>query len=139
MPCLAVYTDGQLYRAKLQSITSYDPLRIVVEFVDYGSTSTLETNSLFQLPPNLIQYPAKAIKVKLAGFKPSLDDGESGRLPYNPTWSMKAMWEMMDLLQGKQLHASRLAYSSEVTVYLYEGQHLVHKPLISMGLADLDQ
>ncbi|KAG8539038.1 hypothetical protein GDO81_021567 [Engystomops pustulosus] len=101
MPCLAVYTDGLIHRAKLQSIKSYDPVTCVVEFVDYGSTKVLDTSGIFQLPLSLIEYPAKAIKVKLAGFKPPKEDFETQRVPYCPKWSMRALTEMMDLVAEK--------------------------------------
>ncbi|KAM4702088.1 RING finger protein 17 [Discoglossus pictus] len=140
MPCLAEYADGQLHRAKLLSIMDYDPPRFVVEFVDYGSTAVLETSRLFQLPPSLIEHPAKAIKVKLAGFKPPKEDFETERLPYCPAWSLKALWAMMDLLQGKELYASCITSLPDLNVFLYdEKQNLVHKSLITMGLAELEK
>ncbi|XP_077154444.1 RING finger protein 17 isoform X2 [Ranitomeya variabilis] len=139
MPCLALYTDGVLYRAKLQSIKSYDPVTCIVEFVDYGTSKLLDVGSLFQLPPSLIQYPAKAVKVKLAGFRPPTEDLESCRLPYCPDWSLKALYQMMDLVQGKTLFATCIA-GSENTVFLYDdNQQLVHKPLIGMKLADIEE
>ncbi|XP_053561554.1 RING finger protein 17 [Bombina bombina] len=140
MPCLAKYAvDGQLYRAKLQSFINCDPVQFVVEFVDYGSTTILDTNSIYQLPESLIHYPQKAIKVKLAGFKPPLEDFEADRLPYCREWSMKALWAMKELLQEKQLFASCVTSFPDVSIRLYDKtKRLVHKPLISMGLADLD-
>lgn len=60
-----------------------------------------------------MQYPARAIKVLLAGFKPPLRDPGKTRIPYCPKWSMEALWAMIDCLQGKQLYAS-----SMVTIYL---------------------
>ncbi|XP_075122157.1 RING finger protein 17 [Leptodactylus fuscus] len=138
MPCLAVYGDGLLHRAKLQSIKCYNPVSCLMEFVDYGSTKVVDTNSLFQLPESLIQYPAKAIKVKLAGFKPPKNDPEIQRISYCPMWSMKAMTEMMDMVGGKTYTSTCIA-GPEKTVFLYDdNQELVHKPLIAMGLAELD-
>ncbi|XP_075054987.1 RING finger protein 17 isoform X2 [Mixophyes fleayi] len=106
MPCLAYYNDGLLHRARLQSIKSYDPVTCLVEFVDYGSTAVVEAYNLFQLPAFLIQYPAKAIKVKLAGFKPPKEDFETDRVPYCLEWSFKALYDMIDLVQGKTLSAT---------------------------------
>ncbi|XP_071990357.1 RING finger protein 17 isoform X2 [Engystomops pustulosus] len=138
MPCLAVYTDGLIHRAKLQSIKSYDPVTCVVEFVDYGSTKVLDTSGIFQLPLSLIEYPAKAIKVKLAGFKPPKEDFETQRVPYCPKWSMRALTEMMDLVAEKTFSVACIA-GSEKTVFLYnDNQQLVHKPLVTLGLADLE-
>ncbi|XP_073439207.1 RING finger protein 17 isoform X2 [Dendrobates tinctorius] len=139
MPCLALYSDGVLHRAKLLSIKSYDPVTCLVEFVDFGTSKALDVGSLFQLPPSLIQYPAKAVKVKLAGFKPPTEDFESCRLPYCPDWSLKALYEMMDLVQGKALFATCIV-GSENAVFLYDdSQQLVHKPLIDMKLADIEE
>lgn len=53
-----------------------------------------------------MQYPARAIKVMLAGFKPPTRDSSKTRIPYCPEWSMEALWAMIDCLQGKQLYAS---------------------------------
>ncbi|XP_056416035.1 RING finger protein 17 [Hyla sarda] len=139
MPCLATYRDGLLHRAKLQSIKSYDPVTCVVEFVDYGNTAVLDVYSLFQLPPSLIQYPAKAIKVKLAGFKPPKNDFQDVRILYCPEWSIKALYDMMDIVEKKTLTASCVT-ALENTVFLYdENNELVHKPLVAMGLAELEE
>ncbi|XP_069825873.1 RING finger protein 17-like isoform X2 [Dendropsophus ebraccatus] len=139
MPCLATYRDGLLHRAKLQSIKGYDPVTCVVEFVDYGNTSVLDAYSLFQLPPLLMLYPAKAIKVKLAGFKPPKKDFEDVRIVYCPEWSMRALYDMVDLVEKKILSASCVT-GSENTVFLYDENHqLIHKPLIARGLAEVDE
>lgn len=44
MPCLAEYDDGLWYRAKIVSIKEFNPLAILVQFVDYGSTEKLTIN-----------------------------------------------------------------------------------------------
>ncbi|XP_034614706.1 RING finger protein 17 isoform X3 [Trachemys scripta elegans] len=140
MPCLAEYNDGLWYRAKLLSIKEFDPVNILVEFVDYGSSEKLPTSRLRQIPSHLMQYPVQAVKVLLAGFKPPLYDTEKKRIPYCPEWSMQALWTMMDCLQGKKLYASTVTQSPENTVFLYEDERcLVHMKLVEMGLADLDQ
>ncbi|XP_072261468.1 RING finger protein 17 [Pyxicephalus adspersus] len=136
LPCLAVYNDNMLHRAKLVSVKSYDPVTFIVEFVDYGSTAVLESYSLFQLPACLIDYPAKAIKVKLAGCRPPKEDLEKDRLPYRPQWSLKSLFEMMDLVQRKTLFAQRWPKAAEnIVCLLDEKLEPIHKPLISMGLA----
>ncbi|XP_030417159.1 RING finger protein 17 [Gopherus evgoodei] len=140
MPCLAEYNDGLWYRAKLLSVKEFDPVNILVKFVDYGSTGKLPTSRLRQIPSHLMQYPAQAVKVLLAGFKPPLYDTEKKRIPYCPEWSMQALWAMIDCLQGKKLYASTVTQSPEHTVFLYEDEQcLVHMKLVEMGLADLDQ
>ncbi|KAG9465323.1 hypothetical protein GDO78_018505, partial [Eleutherodactylus coqui] len=139
MPCLARYSDGLLCRSKLQSIKSYDPVNCVVEYVDYGCTEALDTGRIFQLPASLTQYPAKAIKVKLAGFKPPKEDFDNQRLVYCPDWSLKSLFAMMDLLQKKIFFATCVA-GSENTVLLYDdNQQLVHVQLINMGLAEMEE
>ncbi|KAH0517799.1 RING finger protein 17 [Microtus ochrogaster] len=44
MPCLAEYADGLWYRAKIISIKEFNPLSVLVLFVDYGSTEKLTVN-----------------------------------------------------------------------------------------------
>nr|XP_017512412.2 RING finger protein 17 isoform X1 [Manis javanica]XP_017512413.2 RING finger protein 17 isoform X1 [Manis javanica] len=140
MPCLAEYVDGLWYRAKIVSIKEFNPLTVLVQFVDYGSTEKLTINRLCQIPLHLMQYPARAIKVLLAGFKPPLRDSGKTRIPYCPQWSMEALWAMIDCLQGKQLYASSMAQAPEQIVTLYEDkQHPVHMSLVEMGLADRDE
>uniref|UniRef100_A0A8C0X9R6 RING finger protein 17 n=1 Tax=Castor canadensis TaxID=51338 RepID=A0A8C0X9R6_CASCN len=140
MPCLAEYADGLWYRAKIVSIKEFNPLCVLVQFVDYGSTEKLAVNRLRQIPLHLMQYPARAIKVLLAGFKPPLKDSGKTRIPYCPKWSMEALWTMIDCLQGKQLYASSMAQAPEQIVTLYEDeQYPVHMSLVEMGLADKDE
>ncbi|XP_032259301.1 RING finger protein 17 isoform X1 [Phoca vitulina] len=140
MPCLAEYDDGLWYRAKIVSVKEFNPLAVLVQFVDYGSTEKLTINRLRQIPLHLMQYPARAIKVLLAGFKPPLRDLGKTRIPYCPKWSMEALWAMIDCLQGKQLYASSMAQAPEQIVTLYEDeQYPVHMSLVEMGLADRDE
>ncbi|XP_062936150.1 RING finger protein 17 [Cynocephalus volans] len=140
MPCLAEYGDGLWYRAKIISIKEFNPLSVLVQFVDYGSTEKLTVNRLCQIPLHLMQYPARAIKVLLAGFKPPLKDPGKARIPYCPSWSMEALWAMIDCLQEKRLYASSVAQTPEPVVTLYEDeQYPVHMSLIKMGLADRDE
>ncbi|XP_060143726.1 RING finger protein 17 isoform X1 [Globicephala melas] len=140
MPCLAEYDDGVWYRAKIVSIKEFNPLAVLVQFVDYGSTEKLTINRLRQIPLHLMQYPVRAIKVLLAGFKPPLRDVGKARIPYCPKWSMEALWAMIDCLQGKQLYASSMAQVPEQIVTLYEDERYpVHMSLVEMGLADQDE
>uniref|UniRef100_A0A8D0GPR5 RING finger protein 17 n=1 Tax=Sphenodon punctatus TaxID=8508 RepID=A0A8D0GPR5_SPHPU len=123
MPCLAEYNDGFWYRAKLIFIKEFDPLAIIVEFVDYGSTVKLPTSRLRQIPSQLMKYPAQTLKVLLSGFKPALYDAEKDRIHYCPEWSMEALWAMINCLEGKQLYASSLVTASlaRQSVFLAEG------------------
>ncbi|XP_067889802.1 RING finger protein 17 [Heterodontus francisci] len=138
MPCLAEYSDGRWYRAKVLSIEKVHPLMILVQHVDFGSTASLPDSRLRQIPAHLVQYPARAIKVKLAGFKPPALMNNMDRLVYCPEWSMEALWTMIDIVQGNQLTAFLVSLYPEVSVFLYEEGSLIHLPLVEKGLADLD-
>ncbi|XP_041054619.1 RING finger protein 17-like [Carcharodon carcharias] len=138
MPCLAEYSDGRWYRAKVLSLDKVQPLMILVQHVDFGSTASLPDFRLRQIPAHLIQYPVRAIKVKLAGFKPPALMNDMDRLVYSPEWSMEALWTMVDIVQGNQLTAFLVSLCPEVSVFLYEEGSLIHLPLVEKGLADLD-
>ncbi|NXT23895.1 RNF17 protein, partial [Syrrhaptes paradoxus] len=139
-PCLAEYQDGCWYRAKLLSIKESEPLKILVQFVDYGNFSVVPASSLRHIPYYLLKYPVQAVRVLLAGFKPALYGKNVERIPYSPEWSMEALVAMMECIEGKQLSASIRTLSPEVTISLYEDdQNLVHMKLIEMGLAELDE
>ncbi|XP_053165407.1 RING finger protein 17 isoform X2 [Hemicordylus capensis] len=137
MPCLAEYSDGLWYRGKLLYIKEFNPLSVIVEFVDYGASERLSTSRLRQIPPYLMRYPAQAFKVLLAGFKPASYNSETKRIPYCPEWSTESLWAMREYLSVKQLYASSLTHSPEHTVFLYEDGHLVHLKLVEKGLAKL--
>ncbi|NWY52592.1 RNF17 protein, partial [Chionis minor] len=139
MPCLVEYQDGLWYRAKLLSVEEFDPVKILVQFVDYGSFAVVPTGRLRHIPYHLLKYPVQAVRALLAGFKPALYDKNVERIPYSPEWSVEALWAMMECVEGKQLSASILALSPEFTISLYEdNENPVHTKLIEMGLADLD-
>lgn len=55
MPCLAEYDDGLWYRAKIVSIKEFNPLAVLVQFVDYGSTEKLTVNRLKNKKVNLVK------------------------------------------------------------------------------------
>ncbi|XP_031362314.2 RING finger protein 17 [Lonchura striata] len=140
LPCLAEYVDGLWYRAKLLSITQLVPVQILVQFVDYGTYLVAPISRLRRIPCHLLKYPVQAVRVLLAGFRPASDDKNVERIPYSPEWSLKALWTMVDCVEGKHLFASILTVSPEVTISLYgDDKNLVHLKLIEMGLAELDQ
>uniref|UniRef100_A0A8C6VP99 RING finger protein 17 n=1 Tax=Naja naja TaxID=35670 RepID=A0A8C6VP99_NAJNA len=134
MPCLAEYSDGLWYRAKLISILEFNPVSVLVEFVDYGSTKTL----LRQIPLKFMQYPVQALRVLLAGFKPALHNSATQRIPYCPEWSLDALWAAMNCFEGKNLSAS-LTHSPQHIIFLYEDGRLFHTKLVEMGFAELTQ
>ncbi|XP_046903761.1 RING finger protein 17 [Hypomesus transpacificus] len=135
-PCLVAYSDGLYYRAEVLGFAGLNPLEVLVRHVDYGSDDTLPINKLRQIPPHLLMFPCKALKVRLAGFQPPRVRRELERLSYSPKWSMKAALEMVDLLHGN-ITASVTATEPELSVFLYdENGALVHLPLLNKGLAD---
>ncbi|XP_072253858.1 RING finger protein 17 [Leuresthes tenuis] len=137
-PCLAEYSDGQYYRARLMKITSVEPVMILVQHVDFGSDDTLPTSKLRQMPAELLQFPSRALKVKVAGFKAPRVNREEDVLPYSPGWSVKAAMHMIDLLHCN-VTATVVAREPDLSVLLYnENEELVHLPLVSSGLAELE-
>ncbi|XP_023259049.1 RING finger protein 17 [Seriola lalandi dorsalis] len=137
-PCLAEYSDGKYYRAKLMKFTSVEPVMILVQHVDFGSDDTLPISKLRQMPAELLRFPSRALKVKVAGFKAPSVERQEDVLPYSPGWSVKAAMEMIELLHSN-ITASVVAREPELTVLLYnEDEELVHLPLVSSGLAELE-
>ncbi|XP_027878178.1 RING finger protein 17 isoform X1 [Xiphophorus couchianus] len=137
-PCLAEYSDGKYYRARLMKFTSIEPLVILVQHVDFGSDDSLPTSKLRQMPSELLLFPTRAIKVKVAGFKAPSVERRGDVLPYCPAWSVKAVMEMTDLLHNN-ITATVVSREPELKVQLYnEDRELVHLPLVNSGLAELD-
>ncbi|XP_036401470.1 RING finger protein 17 [Megalops cyprinoides] len=137
-PCLAEYSDGKYYRAKLLGFEGFNPVRFLVRHVDFGSDDTLSMQRLRQIPLQLLGFPCQAIKVRVAGFKPPRLNLEKERVSYRPEWSMKAALEMIDLLHGC-VTASVMSTEPEKVVFLYDEKGvLVHLPLVEKGLADLE-
>ncbi|XP_069569519.1 RING finger protein 17 [Brachyistius frenatus] len=137
-PCLAEYSDGKYYRAKLMKFTSVEPVVVLIQHVDFGSDDTLPTSKLRQMPAELLQFPTQALKVKVGGFKAPSINRQEEVLPYSPGWSVKATMDMIKLLHGN-ITALIVADEPELTVLLYnvDGE-LVHLPLVLGGLAELE-
>ncbi|XP_049584527.1 RING finger protein 17 isoform X2 [Syngnathus scovelli] len=139
-PCLAEYSDGIYYRAKMLEIISAEPVQILIQHVDFGSNDTLPSNMLRQMPAELLRFPFQALKVHLAGFKAPSIQTEDQVLPYCPEWSIKATQAMIDLLHGDLI--AEFKYddaSAEPSVLLYNQEgHAVFLPLLASGLAQLD-
>ncbi|KAM3849961.1 RING finger protein 17-like [Diretmus argenteus] len=136
--CLAKYSDGKYYRATLMDFVSVDPVRLLIQHVDFGSDDTLPPSKLRQMPAELLRFSTRALKVRVAGFKAPSVSLETDMLPYQPKWSKKAVQEMIGLLHGN-ISASVVATEPALTVLLFDKKgELVHLPLVSSGLADLD-
>ncbi|XP_075961117.1 RING finger protein 17 [Anarhichas minor] len=137
-PCLAEYSDGKFYRARMIRFCSVEPVEVLVQHVDFGSDDTLPTRKLRQMPAELLRFPSRALKVRVAGFKAPSVSSQEDVLPYSPAWSVKAAMEMIDMLHGN-ITASVVAREPELTVLLYdEDEELVHLPLVSSGLAEFE-
>lgn len=50
------------------------------------------------MPADLLRFPIRALKVKLAGFRAPSVNKQEDALPYCPEWSVKAVMEMIDML-----------------------------------------
>ncbi|XP_061749993.1 RING finger protein 17 isoform X2 [Nerophis ophidion] len=137
-PCLAEYSNGSFYRAKIIDIISSDPVMILVQHVDFGSYDTLPTSKLRQMPAELLRFPVQVFKVHAAGFKAPNVGVEDEVLPYSPEWSVKATLAMIQLLHGN-LTASVVTRVPELSVLLYnDDDNLVFLSLVESGLAELD-
>nr|XP_061825076.1 RING finger protein 17-like isoform X1 [Nerophis lumbriciformis] len=137
-PCLAEYSNGSFYRAKIIDITSSDPVMILVQHVDFGSHDTLPTSKLRQMPAKLLRFPVQVLKVRAAGFKAPSVSVEDEVLPYSPEWSVKATLTMIKLLHGN-LTASVVTRVPELSVLLYnDDDNLVFLSLVESGLAEFD-
>ncbi|XP_061648173.1 RING finger protein 17 isoform X1 [Phyllopteryx taeniolatus] len=139
-PCLAEYIDGNFYRAKMLTIICADPVRILIQHVDFGSDDTVPTSKLRQMPAELLRFPAQVLKVRVTGFKAPSASTEDAVLPYSPEWSLKATLAMVELLHGDITAIVQNGdASSELSVLLYnqDGQS-VFLPLLASGLAQLE-
>ncbi|XP_034417580.1 RING finger protein 17 [Cyclopterus lumpus] len=137
-PCLAEYSDGKFYRAQINKFSGVEPVRVLVQHVDFGSEDPLPTSRLRRMPAELLRFPLQALKVRVAGFKAPSGSGQEDMLSYSPAWSLKATMDMLDMLHG-DITASIVAREPELTVLLYnEAGELVHLPLVSSGLAELE-
>ncbi|XP_054602581.1 RING finger protein 17 isoform X2 [Nothobranchius furzeri] len=135
--CLAEYSDGHYYRAKLVKFASVEPVKILVQHVDFGSYDTLPPSKLLQMPTELLRFPPEAIKVKVVGFQAPSVNWHEDVLSYSPEWSVKALMEMVDLLHGS-ISATVVMNEPELKVRLYnQDGELVHLPLLNSRLADL--
>ncbi|XP_062861401.1 RING finger protein 17 isoform X2 [Trichomycterus rosablanca] len=137
--CLAEYSDGKHYRAKLLGFSQINPsIQLLVRHVDFGSDDIVPPCKLRCLPQSLLRFPCAAVCVQLVGFRPPHQCQEEERIPYRPEWSMRAMTEMIDLLHGK-LRAVVTTEEPRPTVLLYKADGtLVHMPLVKKGLADYE-
>ena len=70
--CCVVYVeDGILYRANIIEVKGS---KVEVQFVDYGSSTTVSTGDLLELPASLAPVPAQAIQCCLEGVRPVKKD-----------------------------------------------------------------
>lgn len=55
---------------------------------------------LRRMPAELLRFPLRALKARVAGFKAPSVSTQEVVLPYSPQWSVKALKEMMELLHS---------------------------------------
>lgn len=55
---------------------------------------------LRQIPPALLQFPLQALKVRVSGLKAPSSNTHETVLPYSPKWSVRAMLDMIRLLEN---------------------------------------
>ena len=53
------------------------------------------------MPDELLRFPARAVKVKAAGFRPPKVRPDIPALPYAPQWTIEALDQMLKPLHGK--------------------------------------
>lgn len=58
-PCLAEYSDGKYYRAKLLKVTSVEPVMILVQHVDFGSDDTLPSSKYERYTQQFIEQSGR--------------------------------------------------------------------------------
>lgn len=70
--CLALFSDdNSWYRAIVESVAQDS---VVVNYVDYGNSSTVGRDQLRALPPSLVKQPTIALKCALDGVERSPDN-----------------------------------------------------------------
>ena len=70
--CCSVFVeDGVFYRAQVIEVRGS---KVEVQFVDYGNSTTVTTNDLFELPSTLSSAAAQAIQCCLEGVRPLKKD-----------------------------------------------------------------
>uniref|UniRef100_A0A672GYT6 Tudor domain-containing protein n=1 Tax=Salarias fasciatus TaxID=181472 RepID=A0A672GYT6_SALFA len=135
-PCLAEYSDGKYYRARLMKITSVEPVSVLVQHL--STALWLWSSRLRQMPADLMRFPSRALKVRVGGFKAPHVNVEDEVLPYSPEWSVKAAMDMIELLHDN-ITATVVAREPRLTVLLFnkDGEP-IHLPLVHSGLAELE-
>uniref|UniRef100_A0A2K6FS65 Ring finger protein 17 n=1 Tax=Propithecus coquereli TaxID=379532 RepID=A0A2K6FS65_PROCO len=131
MPCLAEYDDGLWYRAKIVSVKEFNPLTVLVQFVDYGSTEKLTVNR------DVGNFQDRG-RAKSAGRELGKGVGAA------PQWALRPWWHLSRILKEERERTGssghRKAQAPEQTVTLYEDeQYPVHMSLVEVGLADVDE
>jgi len=56
---------------------------------------------LKEMPAELLRFPVRALKVKIAGFQPPRIRPTSRVLPYAPQWTVDALMCMLESLHGQ--------------------------------------
>ncbi|MAG86074.1 MAG: hypothetical protein CMB97_01515 [Flavobacteriaceae bacterium] len=123
--CCALYTDGDWYRAKV--ITSSKDTSFV-SFCDYGNDSEVPNSSLKIIPDEVTTLPAQAVKIKLSGVSPILE---------NSPWSETAKEYFAGLISDKLFDMKVESVNGEVIAAALSSEEVkdVAEELINAGLA----
>ena len=82
---------GSFYRARLLSVNRQEQTALV-QFVDFGNKEKKKLSELFELAPELQEYPFQAVECKLANVRMSLFKNPNG------VWTKTATNKFMNIL-----------------------------------------
>lgn len=69
--CLAAFNGEKWYRGKILKLVDGN---FEVSYIDFGNSAILPASELAIIPPSLVEFPAQAMEVALAGVRP-IDSG----------------------------------------------------------------
>jgi len=98
--CASQFTDGNWYRARVSSL---DMAGVQVFYLDYGTTTVVQRDSLRYLLQQFSDLPCQAIKAKLFGVMPTSEE-----------WPVEAANRFLQLVAGPSEGGGVLAYVRSV-------------------------
>lgn len=89
--CLATFSGEKWYRGKILKPVdgSFEVL-----YIDFGNSAVLPASELAIIPPALMEFPAQAMEVTLAGVRPTEDGG---------VWNLDCSLYFSNLVLDKQV------------------------------------
>ncbi|XP_031556532.1 RING finger protein 17-like isoform X2 [Actinia tenebrosa] len=117
--CCGRYTEDDMwYRGQVLAVQSDKPLRALVRYFDYGNSEVLTGDRMRGFPSELLDLPIQATHCCLGDVtlpKKTADSSKEGS-----GWHPEAKEQMIELVAGKRLTAKIVAYSSPISVILYD-------------------